>query len=163
MVVSILALVVLILVTPVLLGRPPPEITAQPLLIIGMNENRSSFIVTLRGAVDAYRYDLIRLAINGSNPSANWTFRDWANETEIYDLHRRVPGNLTFSVNVYLVDRQENFFEYNVTTRTETDANNLTWMVFTFPFERDRPGPEVRRLSTDDFRLGIPRRGRLVP
>lgn len=167
MVVSILALVALILVTPVLLGRPNPEATAQPVLIIGMPRNESWFIVTLRAAADAYRYDVIRLTINGSNASANWTFNETVTEFEVYDLHRWVPGNTTFSVNAYFVDRDRNYFEYNVTARAERDANGDTVMVFTFPSERDRFGQELRRMPDDpscptcsyDFRLGIPLRG----
>jgi hypothetical protein len=164
---SILALVALIVVTPFLLGRPNPEVTAQPVLIIGMNKNESSFIVTLRAAADGYQYDLLRLTINGSNPSANWTFNETHNETEVYDLHRWVPGNATFSVNAYVVDRQQNYFEYNVTTRGEKDGNGHAVMVFTFPFEPDRQDEEVRRMPSEedfrrgDFRLAFPRRGTL--
>ncbi|TMA01824.1 MAG: hypothetical protein E6J99_02105 [Methanobacteriota archaeon] len=50
MVLSILALVVLILVTPSLLGRTSTELASVPLLTVRMSRNESAFIVNL-GAV----------------------------------------------------------------------------------------------------------------
>lgn len=156
MVVSILALVVLIVITPFLLGRPPSELASLPLLIIGMGQNESAFIVNLGAAVNAYQYDRIRLTINGSDPSANGMF----NETEAYSLYRWVPANVTVFVNVYLVDRQRNYFEYNVTARSEKDQDNRTVMIFTLPDEAD-DATEIRQYPTDDFRRVVPRRGTL--
>lgn len=154
---SILVLVVLIVITPVLLGRPPSELASVPLLIIGMSEDKSDFIVNLGAAVNAYQYDLIRLTIfNSSDPSVNGTF----SETEAYSLYRWVPGNVTFSVNAYFVDRRGNYFEYNVTTRA-ADEDNRTVMVITFPDERDNVGTEIRQVPPDDYRKAIPRRGSL--
>jgi hypothetical protein len=161
MVVSILALVVLVLGTTVLFVRPPSELAAQPLLTVGMSENKSWFIVNLGGAVEEYQYDVIRLTINGSDPSANWTFRETLQEREAYDVHRWVPGNATFSMNVYFVDRQKNYYEYNVTVRVITNQDNRKVMVFTFPFEKDAAGAEARKIPPDDYRLGIPWRGKL--
>jgi hypothetical protein len=156
MVVSILVLVVLIVVTPFLLGRPPSELASVPLLIIGMSRDESVFLVNLGAAVNAYQYDEIRLTINGTDLSVNGTF----SETEAYGLYRRVPGDVTFSVNAYFVDRQKNYFEYNVTARTEKDEDNRTLMVFTLPDQPD-DGAEVRQFATDDFRRVVPRRGTL--
>lgn len=153
MVLSILTLVVLILVTPILLGRPPSELASLPLLIIGMSRNESAFIVQLGAAIQDYQYETVRLSINGSNPSINGTYM----EQDAYGLHQWVPGNVTFSVSVYFVDRQKNYFEYNVTAHRERDADNRTKMVFTFPYEDGR-SPEVR-YPPDDFRQVIPRRG----
>lgn len=166
MVLSILGLVVLVLVTPVLLGRPSSELRAQPLLTIGMSRNESWFVVNLGAAVEVYRYDLIRLTINGTDPNTNWAFRETVQETEAYGLFRRVPANATFSVNVYFVDRQQaprpkNYFEYNVTVRAIQDVDQGTVMVFTFPFEKNAKGTEFRRTPPDDFRLGVPWRGTL--
>jgi len=157
MVVSILVLVVLIVITPVLLGRPSSELASLPLLIIGMSRNESAFIVDLGAAINAYQYDLVRLTINGSDSSVNGTY----NETDSYGFHRWVPGNATFSVNVYFVDHQRNYFEYNVTARAMKELDNRTAMVFTFPNE-DGGRPEVRQYPPDDFRLVIPRRGSLL-
>ena len=155
MVVSILALAVLILVTPILLGRPPSELASLPLLIIGMSRNESAFIVSVGAAVQAYQYDRIRLTINGSDPSVDWNFT----ELDTYGFHRWVPANGTFSVNVYFVDRQRNYFEYNVTGERR-NVDNRTVMVFTFPYEKGERNNEVR-YPPDDFRLVIPRRGAL--
>lgn len=155
MVVSILALVVLILVTPILLGRPPSELASLPILIIGMSRNESAFIVQLGAAIQDYQYEIVRLSINGSTPSINETYT----EQDAYGLQRWVPGNATFSVSVYFVDREKNYFEYNVTAHREKDADNRTKMVFTFPDENSR-SPDVR-YPPDDFRQVIPRRGTL--
>ncbi|MGI0149541.1 MAG: hypothetical protein ACREDF_08435 [Thermoplasmata archaeon] len=159
MVLSIFALVVLILVTPFLLGRPPSELASYPLLIIGMAHNESAFIVNVGAAINAYQYDYIRIRINESDPSVNGTF----NETDSYGFHRWVPGNVTFSVNVYLIDRQGNYFEYNVTVRAIKVPDNRTVIVITFPYEKVDPGTEVRQYPPNDFRRVIPWRGRDLP
>lgn len=161
MVVSILALVVLVLATTVLIVRPPSEFAAQPLLTIGMPENKSWFVVNLGAAVEEYQYAVIRLTINGSDPSTNWTFQETLQEKEAYALYRWVPVNTTFSMHVYFVDRQKNYFEYNVTARAILDPDDQTVMVFTFPFERDAQHAEARRTPPDDYRLGVPWRGKL--
>jgi hypothetical protein len=161
MVVSILALVVLILVTTVVFVRPPSSLAAQPQLTVGMAENKSWFVVNLGAAVEAYQYKVIRLTINRSDESTNWTFRETAQETEAYNLHRWVPANVTFSMNVYFVDRQKNYFEYNVTAQAMRDADNQTVMVFTFPFEKDALDAKVSRTPPNDYRLGVPWRGTL--
>src|SRR5437879_813481 len=114
MVLSILALVVLILVTPTLLGRRSSELASVPLLSIGMDRNESAFIVNLGAVVQAYQYDLVRMTLNGSDPAVNRTYQ----ENETFGFHVWVPGNATFSVHVYLldqlVDQRRNYFEYNV-------------------------------------------------
>jgi hypothetical protein len=162
MVLSILALVVLILVTTVLFVRPPSTLPAQPLLTVGMPENKSWFIVNLGAALEVYRYDMIRLEVNGTDSSTNWTFQATLQETEAYGLHRWVPGNATFSMHVYFVDRQKNYFEYNVTARSVRDPDNRTVMVFTFPFEENARNAEARRTPPDeDYQLRVPWRGRL--
>lgn len=163
MVLSILALVVLILVTPSLLGRPSSELASIPLLIIGMSRNESMFIVNLGAAVQAYQYDVVRMTLNGSTPAVNRTYE----ENDTFGFHVWVPGNATFSVHVYLIDhvdradQERNYFEYNVTVHREKDSNNKTVMVFTFPFEKDNQGTEIRRNPPDYFRQVIPRRGSL--
>jgi hypothetical protein len=161
MVVSILALVVLILVTTASL-RPPSELAAQPLLTVGMPENKTWFVVNLGAAVEEYQYEVIRLTINGTDPSTNWTFQETLQEKEAYGLHRWVPGNATFSMHVYFVDRQMNYFEYNVTARAILDPDERKVMVFTFPFEESARHTEARRTWPVDYRLPIPWRGTLA-
>ena len=156
MVLSILGLMVLILVTPSLLGRPASELSSVPLLVIGMAPNET-FIVQLGWAIQAYQYPSIRLSINASNPSSNGTYT----EQYAYGLSRWVPGNVTFLVHVYFVDQQRNYFEYNVTAHRDKDASNRTVMVFTFPDEKGNRAPEVRDPSKEDFRQTIPRRGKI--
>lgn len=161
MVLSIFALVGLILVTPTLLGRPSPELASLPLLVIGMSRNESSFIVSVGAAVQAYRYDEIRLTIYGEAPGVNQTV--WENET--YGLHARVPtqvpSNGNFTVDAYIVDQLGNYFEYNVTAHADKDADGRTVMVFTFPYEKDSLMTVIWRYPPDDFRWVIPQRGTL--
>src|SRR5256886_12078309 len=87
MVVSILALGTLILATPTLIGRPAAELASVPLLIIGMPKNESYFIVYLSAAVQAYRYEEVRISVSGTNPPSNGT----QDENETYGLHMWVP------------------------------------------------------------------------
>lgn len=160
MVVSILLLVVLILVTPFLLGRPPSELTSLPAVIIGMSSDEAWFVVNLGAAVNAYQYDHIRLTINGSDSPLDGRHA----ENESYTLQRWVPRNGTeaFSVNVYFVDQQKNYFEYNVTASAFKDSDNRTVLFIRFPYERDNANAVVRQFPPDDFRLVVPRRGRLA-
>src|SRR5437899_292645 len=117
MVVSILALATLILATPTLIGRPAAELALLPLLIIGMPKNESYFIVYLSAAVQAYRYEEVRISVSGTNPPSNGT----QDENETYGLHMwvptQVPSNGSFTIHTYLVDQVQNYFEYNVTVR----------------------------------------------
>ena len=163
MVLSILALMVLILVTPSLLGRTSTQLASVPILTIGMSRNESAFIVNLGAVVQAYQYDLVRMTFNGSVPSVNRTYQ----ENDTFGFHVWVAGNVSFSVHVYLVDhvnradQKRNYFEYNVSARSEKDSQSRTIMVFTFPFEKDKKGTEVRITRPEDFRQVIPPRGTL--
>src|SRR5437899_11329290 len=105
MALTIVALVGLILATPSLLGRPTTELTSWPLLIVGMSANDSTFIINLGAAVQAYRYDEIRLTTNGSEPAANQA-HDWFDTTE---EHTRMPANATLSLQPSLDDRQGDY------------------------------------------------------
>jgi hypothetical protein len=161
MVLSILALMVVILVTPTLLGRRSSELASVPLLTIGMDRNESAFIVNLGAVVQAYQYDLVRMTLNGSVPSVNRPYQ----ENETFGFHIWVPSNVTFSLHVYLldqlVDQRRNYFEYNVSVHLDKDSQNRTVMVFTFPFEKDKQGTVTRVTRPDDFHQVIPPRGTL--
>src|SRR2546427_12075970 len=126
MVLSILALVVLILVTPTLLGRRSSELASVPLLSIGMDRNESAFIVNLAAVVQAHQYDLVRMTLNGSDPAVNRT--DQENET--FGLHVWVPGDATLSLHVYLLDQlveqSRTYFDYKVTVHLDQDSANRT-------------------------------------
>jgi hypothetical protein len=161
MVVSILALATLIFVTPTLIGRPPAELASLPLLIIGMPKNESYFLVYLSAAVQAYRYDEVRISVNGTNPSANRTLA----ENETYGLQlwvpTPVPSNGSFTIHAYLVDQLRNYFEYNLTVRADLDTGR-TVMIFRFPDEKDNPNLEMKRYPPgEDLRWLIPQRGSL--
>ena len=143
MVLSVLLLASLIVVTPALLGRPTPGFASLPILIIGMSRNESSFVVYASWALQAYQYDLIRLTLDS------------------YGIHRWVPANASFTVGAYFVDHVGNYFQYNVTVRAEKDLDNRTFMLFTFPYEKDNVNTVIRRYPPDDFRWGIPPRGTL--
>lgn len=163
MVLSILALVALILITPVLLGRPSPELASLPLLIIGMSRDNTTFIVDVGAAVQAYRYDAINLTIVASQPWNN--SRVWINQTILlhdrYGYQTAVPSNATFTIDAYFVDNQQNYFEYNVTAHAEREPGDRLAMIFTFPLEADNLTTVIRRHPPDDFRWVIPRRGTL--
>ncbi len=163
MVLSILALMVLILITPSLLGRTSTELASVPLLTIGMSRNESAFVVNLGAVVQAYQYDVVRMTLNGSDPSVNRTYE----ERDTFGFHVWVPENVSFSVHVYLVDhvgradQRRNYFEYNVSARRETDPQDRTVMVFTFPFEKDKKDTVVRITRPENFTQVIPPRGTL--
>ncbi|TLZ87398.1 MAG: hypothetical protein E6K02_03465 [Methanobacteriota archaeon] len=161
MVLSILVLATLIFVTPSLIGRPPAELASLPLLIVGMPRNESYFLIYLSAAVQAYRYEEVRIFVTGSNPSSNATVA----ENETYGLHMlvptQVPSNASVTIHTYLVDQAKNYFEYNVTVRAELDSGR-TVMVFTFPDEKDNPTLEMKRYPPgEDLRWVIPQRGAL--
>ncbi len=156
MVLSVLVLVSLIAVTPALLGRPTPGFASLPILIIGMSRNESSFVIYASAAVQAYQYDLINLTFNESSPTVN----GWMEERDSYGIHRWLPpATVSFTVAAYFVDHVGNYFQYNVTVRAEKDLNNRTYMLFTFPYEKDNINTVIQRYPPDDFRLGIPLRG----
>ena len=160
MVLSILVLVILILITPGLLGRPSSQLTSVPLLVIGMTQNESAFVVQLGWAIQPYQYDTVRLTINGSDPSVNGSFV----AQDAYGLSRSLPGNATFSLHVYFLDQampKRNYFEYNLTAHAEKDLDNRTVIVFTFPYEKDSLTTEIRRNPPDDFQKAVPWRGTL--
>ena len=157
MVVTIPALLVLILITPNLIGRPP-DLQSWPLLVIGLTQDGSTFVVDVGGAVGAYMYASVTLEISGidnASYSANET------DTDTYGKDLRVPENAThaFQVHAYLVDRLNNYFEYNVTTTLVVVEGGRTILVFVL---QDESNPrEERRTPPDDFRWPVPLRGRL--
>lgn len=155
MVFTILGLLALILVTPSLLGRPP-ELSSLPLFVIGMSQDKSAFVLDVGGAIQAYMYANITLGVRGLDTTYNVTA--WENDT--YSVHVRVANDTApFHVHTWLVDRQGNYFEYNVTVRLRRDDEGRTVMIFGFPDEVD--GIEQIRVPPDDFRVGVPRRGAL--
>src|SRR5256885_16474069 len=92
MVLSILALMALILITPSLLGRTSTELASVPLLTIGMSRNESAFIVNLGAVVQAYQYDIVRMTLNGSDPSVKRTYE----EPGTFGFPCWGPENVTF-------------------------------------------------------------------
>ncbi len=156
---TIIVLVSLILVTPNLLGRPS-ELASIPVLIVAMNANETEVIVDVTAAVQAYLYDNVTLEVYHMNLNGtNDTLVPYA-ANDTYNVQVEVPANATpLWIHAKLVDAQGNYFEYNVTVRTFSDAGNgykLT-MAFNFP---DEPGTAPRyTVPPADFRWPIPRRG----
>ena len=117
--------------------------------------------MNLGAVVQAYQYDIVRMTLNGSDPSVNRTYE----ERDTFGFHVWVPENVSFSVHVYLVDhvgradQRRNYFEYNVSARRETDSQDRTVMVFTFPFEKDKKDTVVRITRPENFTQVIPPRG----
>ncbi len=155
MVLTILGLLGLVLVTPSLMGRPP-ELASLPLLIVGVTEDVSTFILDVSAAVQAYMYANMTLEVEGLD---NVTYVAVVNEADTYDVHLRIPTAVTshFHVHAVLFDRQDNYFEYNLTVRLGDLEDRGIPMIFSFPDEQD--APEVVRFPPDDFRWLIPRRG----
>src|SRR5207253_739549 len=122
---------------------------------------RTRFDPSFRAVVQAYQYDIVRMTLNGSDPSVNRTYE----ERDTFGFHVWVPENVSFSVHVYLVDhvgradQRRNYFEYNVSARRETDSQDRTVMVFTFPFEKDKKDTVVRITRPENFTQVIPPRG----
>lgn len=160
---TILVLVVVILVTPSLLGRPS-ELTSVPVLIVAMTHDQSTLIVDVTGAVQAYLYENITLTVAHMGPSGANETRGAYVRNESYNAAIYVPANATpLWIHTRLVDQQGNYFEYNVTVGRFNDtanANQLT-LVFTFP---DDTGTAARYVVPPaDFRWAVPRRGMVAP
>ncbi|MGQ0798063.1 MAG: hypothetical protein ACT4OI_09430 [Methanobacteriota archaeon] len=155
---AILVLLAMILITPTLIGRPP-ELGSLPLLIVGLTQDRSTFVVHVGGAVGSYMYANVTLAVRGIGNASSYEAQAMENDT--YDANLRVPVNVTasFAIHTYLVDRQENYFEYNVTVDLGRDAQDRLVLIFTLADEKE---PRVeRRTPPEDFRWPVPLRGAL--
>ena len=156
-VVAILVLLAMILITPTLIGRSP-ELGSLPLLIVGLTQDRSTFVVDVGGVVGRYMYANVTLEVRGI---LNASYEAEAMENDTYGVHIRVPVNATasFSVHTYLVDRQKNYFEYNVTVDLGRDDQDRSVLIFTLP---DETAPrQERRTPPEDFRWPVPLRGAL--
>lgn len=157
MVATILGLLVLVFVTPSLLGRPP-ILASIPLLIVGAAQNETTLVVQVGGAVQAYMYVEIRLGIRGLD---NTSYNLSAHEQDTYGLSVRVPVNRTsnFVVTAFLLDLQGHYFQGNVTALVTRDAQDRMLLHFTFP--DDPSALEELALPPEDFRWQVPRRGSL--
>jgi len=155
-VVAILVLLAMILITPTLIGRSP-ELGSLPLLIVGLTQDQSTFVIHVGAAVGSYMYANVTLEVRGIQ---NASYEAEAMENDTYDVHIRVPVNVTrsFSIHTYLVDRQENYFEYNVTVNLFLEQGRLV-LVVTLQDEKD---PRVeRRTLPEEFWWPVPLRGAL--
>lgn len=158
---TIIVLVVLILVTPTLLGHPS-ELSSAPVLLVAMTHDQSMLVVGVTGAVQAYLYDNITLNVSRVDPNGTNTSlgRFAQNDTYTAELYVPAPANATLLwIHVRLVDQQHTYFEYNVTMYLDTTVAGRLTMVFNFP---DVPGTATQRVvPPDDFRWAVPRRGML--
>ncbi len=159
---TIIVLVVLILVTPTLLGRQT-ELTSVPGLLVALTPDRSTLIIDVTGAVQAYLYDNVTLNVSRLNPNGTSTSLAAYARDSAYNaaLFVAAPTNETHLwIHARLVDAQKNYFEYNVTMYLFNDPNNggkLT-MVFNFP---DDGAATQKIVPPLDFRWAVPRRGML--
>ncbi len=159
MVVSVLVLAALVFATPYLLGRPTPELSSVPQLIVSMSQDNESWLIVYgTAAVQAYLYESIRLSFNESAPSVNGA----SLENHTYGLVRWVPANASFTVDATFVDKAGNYFQYNVTVHLERDSSDRLVIVVTFPYEKDNLNTVIRRYPPDEFRQAIPWRGVLA-
>jgi|GEM_PF-1988546 len=154
-VVTILVLLALVLVTPRFLGQPS-ELESFPVLVVGLNKEQTLWIVSVGGSVQPYMYEGILLE---ARDPTNTTL---ANETvgDAYDASLRLPVNAsaTLDLHTWLLDRQGNYFEYNVTVWLFT-LEGRTMMGIAFPDEDS--APNQTRTPPADFRIPVPRRGNL--
>lgn len=157
---AIIALVVLILVTPSLMGRP--AVLTPPILIVGVPPTQTNLTLYVSASVQATLYDVITLnltRLNAANESVGWNN---VTETYTYGIELKVPFNQTYwRIHVWLEDEQHNYFEDNVTLRTYADPNNGYKLTFAFTFVDDKPPTVVTRVAPDDYRIPIPLRGTL--
>ncbi len=156
---TIIVLVGLILYTPNLLGHPS-ELTSVPVLLVAMNHDKSSVVVDVTGAVQAYLYRSVLLTVshvntNGTN-GTTWT----SAHNDTYNAAIYVPANATpLWIHTKLVDQQYNYFEYNVSMHTFNDSANAYKLTMAFAFPDD-PGTAVRNVVPPaDFQWAVPRRG----
>ena len=158
---AIIALVILILVTPGFLGHPP-SLASLPILIVGVTPTHDNLSVYIAASVQAYLYN--RITVNLTRFDAANVSVGWSNVSEPYSygVDVKVPLNLTYwRVHALLVDQQDNYFEYNVSVRAYTDAHNQDRLTLAFTFPDDKSTTIVTRTPPDDFRVAIPRRGNL--
>lgn len=157
---AVIAFVILILVTPSLLGHPPS--LAPPLLIVGIPPDHANLTVYVAASVQATLYDEITVnltRLNPANASVGWTN---VSERYTYGIEAKTVLNLTYwHVHVWLRDRQDNYFEYNLSVRIYNDPNNSYKLTMAFTFPDDKSTVIVTRVPPDDYRLAIPRRGTL--
>lgn len=161
MVLTILVLLALILITPSLLGRSP-ELVSLPILVIGLSRDNATLAVNVGGAVGWYMYENATLHVRALNPGSTYNVTTTENET--YEIHQKVPVNVTssfFRVHTLVFDPQGNYFETNVTARVYRNDEGRIVMAFTFPDPVDTNLSETLRFPPEDFRWVIPLRGRL--
>jgi len=117
MVAVIPALVLLIVATPGLIGRPA-VLSAIPALIVGLTERE--IVIDVHGALDHYMYRTIALRLKGED---NASFRLSATRADSYDLQVNFPRNASAAFDLYVViaDRQGNTFALNGTVFHGTD------------------------------------------
>lgn len=159
---AIIVLVVLILVTPDLMGRPTP-LASLPILVVGVTPDQTSLGVYVAAPVQPYLYDGIAVNVTrftASNVSVGWTNRS---EAYAYGLEVKVPLNLTYwRIHVWLRDEQANYFEYNVSLRVYSDPNNAGHLTLAFTFPDDHSTAVTTRVPPSDLRVPIPRRGTIA-
>lgn len=157
---AIIVLVVLILITPSLMGHP--TVLTPPVLIVAVTPDRTNLTIYVTASVQAYLYDDITVnltRLDATNASVAWTN---VSQTYTYGVELKVPLNLTYwRVHVWLRDEQDNYFEDNVSVRVFLDASNQNQLTLAFTFPDDKSAATVTRSWMDDFRVAIPRRGTL--
>lgn len=158
---AIIVLVVLILITPSLMGHPP--VLTPPILIVGVTPDRTNLTFYVTASVQAVLYDDITVnltRLNEANASVGWKN---VSDTYTYGVEVKVPMNLTYwRIHVWLKDEQHNYFEDNVSLRVYSDPKNNNELTLTFTFPDDPSSPVVTRVWTDGYRVPIPRRGTLA-
>ena len=157
-VVTILALLALVLITPNLLGGPPLELASLPVLVVGINKDESVWVVDVGGAVQPYLYAAIVLEARSIEPGSTYNVTSRLNDS--YGLYLQILVNATaaFSLRTWLKDREGNYFEYNITASLTT-VDGRTVIEIGLPDEAD--APDQIRDPPDDFRTPVPRRGSL--
>lgn len=154
---TIIILVVLILITPNLLGHPT-ELGSLPILIVALSQNATKVIVDVNGA-QAYLYESVNLTVR-SLPAGNRTIA-WYEDNDTYAAELKVPANATpLYVHTRILDRGGNLFELNVTMNLTEDTSHKPVMVFGFP--TDPGNGEVTVTPPVDFRWPVARRG-MIP
>ncbi len=169
---AIIVLVALILATPSLMGHPP-ALASLPILVIGVTPASANpaenLTVYVAASVQAYLYREIAVNVtrlNDTNATVAWTN---LSQPYTYGMEAKAPLNLSrcaptvcegYRIHVWLLDQQDNYFEYNVSGRVYYDQTTFK-LTLAFQFPDDSPTTVVTRVPPDDLRVAIPRRGTL--
>jgi len=151
MVAVVLVLILLIIVTPNLMGREQ-DISSIPQLLIDRRGGNETFI-DVHSAFSHYMYSSITVHVQGTD---NISFERIMFENNTYDLHFSISDSFSksFILNVTLEDKKNRPFDYNATVMVKEDEKGL----FLSIHQEDSSVPKIVREENLPFKDTIPMR-----